>query len=335
MHSSNQKHPSLLRRHSLLGVVLLVALFPLLFAACRSAPEPEQEVSRKNQAARFAEFGNTQYNRGNYDLALRYFDLSLAENVAIDNLPGIAQSYNSIGRVFIAAGNTREAEANFRSAIQFADLAGSSEHRMQAHVNLAVVALQNDDEESARQYLDLARAAVEAREAKPNSILYHNLGILYARQNRFDEARSNIDRARSLNQEDRRWPELASNHYMLASILSRQGRYPEALEEAKRALDYDKRAENSPGIAADLYALGKISANMEDHEDAYQYYLRSLRIHLALNQPGPSMELLALLEETALRTNREQEAVEFAAQRERIESALTSRLAPRERETAR
>lgn len=305
------------------SALLLLVLVPALLAGCRSAPEPEYEVTRKNQAARFAEFGNAQYNRGNYELALRYFDLSLAENVAIDNLPGIAQSYNSIGRVFVAVGNQREAEASFHSAIRFSELAGNTEHRMQAHVNLAVVALQEDDEERATEYLDLALAAVQAGEAKPNAILYHNLGILHARRNRFEEAQDHIERARSMNERDMRWPELASNHYMLASILSRQGRYPEALEQANRALEYDKRAENSPGIAADLYALGRISANMNNHEDAYQYYLRALRINLALNQPGQSIRLLGLLEETALQLNREAEAVEFAAQRERIESVIS------------
>lgn len=309
-------------RSSRLSVIPVVLAIVVSLAGCRSSPEPEREMSRKNQAARYAEFGNTQYNRGNFDLALRYFDLALAENVAIDNLPGIAQSYNSIGRVYSAVGNLPEAEASFLTAVEFAELAGHREHRMQAHVNLGVVALQRNDSASAREFFSTARAAVNAGEAKPNAILYHNMGILYARENEFERAHEYIGRARDLNREHHRWPELASNHYMLASILSRQQRFAEALVQAERALEYDKRAENSPGIAADLYALGVISTRMDAHEDAYQYYLRSLRVYLALNQHKPALRLLGYLEETARITGREAEAEEFLVQQDRIRAAI-------------
>ncbi len=310
-------------RPGTVGAFLILTVLLLPATGCSSAPDtPEYEVTRKNQAARYAELGNAQYNMGNYDLALRYFDMALAENTAVDNLPGIAQSHNSIGRVFIAVGNLTEAKAQFETAIRFADLAEDREYRMQAHVNLGVVALQNNDTEAATRYLQMAEDAVRAEQAEPNAILYHSLGVLNARANRFDDARNYLERARGINREERRWTELASNYYMLASLSSRQGRYEEALGYARQALNYDKRAENSPGIAADLHALGQISEHLDDDENAYQYYLRSLRIYLALNQPRQAVVLLERLEDVASRTNRAAEADEFGSQRERIETAL-------------
>lgn len=313
------------RRRALISAFLLAfAAIGLVVSGCSSAPDtPEFAVARKNQAARHAEFGNEQFNRGNYELALRYFELALAENIAVDNLSGIAQSYNSIGRVYFATGNIAEARAGFLDAIRFADLAENHEHRMQAHVNLAVAAIQEDDTDTAAEYLALANAAVEANEAEPNAILFHNTGVLHARTGRFDEARRYLERARDINRADGQWPELASNHYMLASIASREKRYDAAFEDAALALEYDKRAENSPGIAADLRALGTISTHLGNDDEAYQYYLRSLRVYLALNQPRAAVALLDELAETARRTGREAEAMEFRSQRERIEDALT------------
>jgi tetratricopeptide (TPR) repeat protein len=327
MHSFRRNIKTETAPHPLLMVATALSLLGLILipVGCSSAPDtPEHVVARKNQAARYAEFGNAQFNQGNYDLALRYFDLALTENVAVDNLPGIAQSYNSIGRVYSITGNQAEARTNFLTAIQFADLAENPEHRMQAHVNLGVVALQTGDTSTALEFFQLAQEAIDADQARPSAVLYHSMGTLYARQDQFDRAREQLERAREINEKAGEWTELAGNHYMLASVASRQERFDEAYREANRALEYDKRAENSPGIASDLHALGTISERRGNHDDAYQYYLRSLRIYLALNQARPAAELLGRLEEVARRTGREEEAAGFRNERERIEAAINT-----------
>ena len=306
-----------------LVVALSLAVLILAPTGCSSAPDtPEHTVTRKNQAARYAEFGNTQFNQGNYDLALRYFDLALAENIAVDNLTGIAQSYNSIGRVYSITGNPAEARTNFLTAIKFAELADNTEHRMQAQVNLGVVAMQTGDTRAAREFFQLAQETIDADLAQPSAVLHHSMGTLYAREGQFDRAREELERARDINKESGAWTELAGNHYMLASVASRQGLFDDAYREANRALEYDKRAEHSPGIASDLHALGTISERRGNLEDAYQYYLRSLRVYLALNQARPAAELLGNLEEVAQRTGREEEASGFRVERERIEAAI-------------
>jgi len=310
-------------RSSRYSSTLLAVLIILVLGSCSSAPDrPEREVARKNQATQYVVFGNSYFQQADYPMALQFFNLALEENIAVDNLPGISKSYNSIGRVYAATGDFAEATENYELALQFADLADDDEQRVQTYINRGELALRRGDDDGAITEFERAGAIDAANEELNNAILYHNLGTLYARQGRLDEATEEIERARVINEETDDWVELASNYYMLASIASRRERYAEALSYAQLALDNDKRAENSVGIAADLLALGRISSHLDDQEDAYQYYLRSLRVYLTLNLVDPTIELLELLQETARDMGRSEEAAEFAAQEVRIREAL-------------
>jgi tetratricopeptide (TPR) repeat protein len=111
---------------------------------------------------------------------------------------------------------------------------------------------------------------------------------------------------------------------MLASIASRRGNYDAARDHAIRALDYDKRAENSPGIAGDLNALGAISERQERFEEAYQYYLRSLRIYLSLNRATESVSVLDRLVVVADQLGKRDDAERFEAEQARIRELLAA-----------
>ncbi len=297
----------------------------LVLGGCSSAPDqPDAELARKNQASRYTESGNSFFEQADYDLALSFFELALQENIAVDNLPGIAKSYNSIGRVYAAAGDPEEARANYALAMEFADLANSDPERIETYINRGELALRIGDDGAAITEFERAQEIVATGDDLQNPILLHNLGTLYAREGRLDEAVTQLERARVINEEANNWTELASNYYMLASIASRRQDFATALVNAEQALSYDKRAENSVGIAADLAALGQISERTGDNEDAFQYYLRSLRVYLTLDLVDPTLELLVTLQRVATATGRDADAVEFAAQEARIRSAVRS-----------
>lgn len=249
------------------AAAVLVAL--VILAGCSSAPSvPEETLTRRNQAARFAEAGNGQFNQGNYPLALRYFTMALNENTAIDFLPGIARSHNSLGRVYAAAGQPRDAEDNYRTALAVARLAEDGEQEMQSLVNLGVLALSAGLIDDAIQYFDSAQRVITEERAEESAILLHGRGTILARQQQFAEARELFEEAQRINRDRSNWVELASNYYMLASLASRQQQFDDAYTLANRALEFDRRAEHSPGIAADLLALGIISQRRGDDQQA-------------------------------------------------------------------
>ncbi|MFW5694474.1 MAG: tetratricopeptide repeat protein [Alkalispirochaeta sp.] len=301
--------------------LLLSAL--VIVAGCSSAPDPpDYEVATKNRASQLAEYGNARFQAGDYEMARRFFEEALRENISVDHLPGIAKSHNSLSRVYAITGNLTEAMERAERALEFARIGDDREQEMQAHVNLGEVALRNGDSDAARAAFSEAERIAEARDESLDPILLHNLGTVYAQTGDLDQAEAYFNKARSGNQEAGNWQELASNYYMLASIASRRNDFDTAQNLAESALESDKRAEHAPGIAADLFALGKIRSRQNDDDDAYQYYLRALRVYLAVNDARGSAEVLAALESTAARLDRDSEAREFAAQRQRILEAI-------------
>lgn len=312
-------------RRTLLATALAVALVACTVAlvACSSAPKtPDAEVAVKNQASEYTTFGNSYFAQADYEMALRFFELALQENHSIDNLPGIAKSHNSIGKVYAAVGRYAVAADNYRLAGSFAEIADDKEQLALALINRGELALLVGDDAGASARFDEAQQMVDNEEVPESPILFHNLGTMYARQGDLSQARQNLERARAINEADGDWTELASNYYMLSSLASRESNYDEAFRLATLALEYDKRAENSPGIGTDLAALGRISERRERLEDAYQYYLRALRVYLTLDLVPQTIDTLERLTRVAEETGRESEAVEFAAQRERIVEAL-------------
>ncbi len=303
---------------------LIAALAVVALAVgCSSAPDPpDYEVATKNRASQLAEYGNARFATGDYEMARRFFEQALQENISVDNLPGIATSQNSLARVYGITGNFPEATERAELALEFARIADDQEQEMQAHINLGEIALRTDNTAGAQAAFEAARRIAEGRESSPDPILLHNLGTAYARSGDLEQAREYFNQARSRNEEAANWQELASNYYMLASLASRSGDYETAQTLAESALEADKKAEYAPGIAADLFALGKIRERRSDDEDAYQYYLRALRVYLTVNDARSSAEVLAELEATATRLERSDEAEEFAAQRSRILEAI-------------
>lgn len=331
MHNSDQYEPVLRgddtaaatapRRRGVRHVAS-IAILALAAFGCSSAPDqPEQEVARKNQASRYTEFGNSYFNDADYEMALNFFELALQENIAVDNLPGIAKSYNSIGRVYAATENIAEARENYDMAMQFARLAEDDDQVVQTYINRGELYLREGDSAAALAAFEQARDA-EADDAEINPILYHNLGTLYAREGDFDRAVEHLEIARAANEEAGMWAELASNYYMLSSVAARRESFEAAFDYATTALDYDKRAENSPGIAADLAALGRIRERTGEDEDAYQYYLRALRVYLSLNLATESLDLLGRLSDVADRLGKPDDAERFREERQRIDDLL-------------
>lgn len=299
------------------AVLPLFTMSTLLFLAssCSSSPDPPEAVfDTRNQASRYAEFGNAHFADAQYDLALSFFELALEENTSVDNQPGIAGNHNSIGRVYLAVGRIAAAQSNFRRALEVAGRHDAPEALVQAHANLGELYLYQDRTEEAAAALEEAQAILEAEELGADPIVLHNLAVVRMRQGSLDEAQRLLSEAATLNEERSAWAELASNQYMLASLESRRENLSAAIERAALALEYDKRAENSPGIAKDLHALGRLNRRSGNLEESYDYLQRALRVTIALNQFEETRRNLRLLIEVAGEIGDQEGAEEYKRQ---------------------
>ncbi len=215
----------------------------LFIISCSTSPKQKEEIiEKKNKAAEYAEFGNSYYYQGLFGKAIEFFNLSLAYNGSVDNQPGIVSSYNSLGKVYLARGFLENAEGCFTKAYELAEaleddilIAQSLSHRGELAIR----------RENYNEALTLLQKALERTErgtfegVKP--MIYSNLGTVYRKLGKMDEALTYFDQARNLNAKEKNFGELATVCYKIAALYSEKSEYDKALEFAGYALENDKK----------------------------------------------------------------------------------------------
>jgi tetratricopeptide (TPR) repeat protein len=272
-------------------------LFFCLLVGCSSAPKRQPEViDSRNRAAEYSEFGNTAYGQGDYEGALRFFQLSLAHNAVADDRLGLSDSYNSIGKVYLAQGKDGDAERHFAQAYRIAEDAGDAALMAKSRNNQGEVSYGRGEFQVA---MELFQEALEtgggSLEDPDRAVILHNLGSASRRLEQTTEAEDYYQKALAVNTREEYWAEAASNYYMLASLYLENGRGQEALEMAQGALESDRKVENGPGIAKDYLALGRIATALGDPTRGLDYYERSVFVLRSLEVVRPKQADPALL----------------------------------------
>ncbi len=291
-----------------------------LLGACSTAPKNKSDevAARKNRAAEYTASGNAYYGQAQYAEALSFFNLALADNIAIDNEGGVARSYNSIGKVLMATGDLGRAEESFRQALALARRLEDPSLVSQSANNLGEVYLEREDAPEALRLFEEALAAAgpmapraAAAASAESAVILHNIGSAQKKLGRLDQALDYLNRALAINGELKRHAEMASNHYMIASVLSKKGEFDAARAQAESALRLDKQVENSPGIARDLLALGLISARAGRSTDQYEYLRKSWLIYQTLGLQRDEQAVLTDLADVAERLGKTAEAASY------------------------
>lgn len=295
-----------------------------LLLSCSTAPDPPKaSTEKKNRAAEYTVAGNSYFNEGRYTQALQFFNLALNDNISVDNEPGIIRSYNSIGKVYLAAGYLDEAEQNFRKAVQRAEALQDPHLLAHSKTNLAELSLERQQVEQATALLEEAMSSVDGLDEKDSArdlaIIYHNVGTVQKKRGMLDQADAYFRKALAINLELEQYEEIASNYYMIASIHSKRGEYPAARESIDLALSYDKRVENSLGIAKDLFARGMIEQKAGDDRAAFQSFEKSFEVYRAMYQYSSAAAVLPHLIALAERLGENEEARRFRQLQQQLE----------------
>ncbi len=263
-----------------------VSLFTVAFLSCSTAPTaPDAVYDTRNKAADYAKLGDSFIATGQYDLAERYYREALQADSSVDDLEGVSNAHSSLGRAYLAAGQADEARMQFASALDYARMAGSGPASSIATSGLGELAYRAGDKAQALELFERAVALAD-KDDKSLAVALHDAAVAKAALGRTDEAMADLGRAESINLALRRWTELATNRYVMASLLAAQNRLEDALAMALKALEADKKAENGRGIAGDLAAVASLSTRLGQKAEAWDYWRRCFDSAMAVNDPA-------------------------------------------------
>jgi tetratricopeptide (TPR) repeat protein len=295
-------------------------LLLILLAACSTAPPPPEGVTdRKNQAADFLKSGQAAFIAAQYPQALQYYQMALDLNTAVDNVTGMAVAWNSVSTVQTAMGRTSDAKASLAQARELANASGDRKVILQVEVNLIQADLAAGNNESAAKRLEALKPFPESAEG---ASLEHAQGTLLKATDQPIAALAAYDRALALNKRLSLKQDMATNHFMKASVLDKLERWPECLNELQAALDLDRVMENTLGIGIDWRAIGTVSLKMGKPSDAFDAYVRATRLFQAAGLPDQQRRTVQMLLPVTVSLGRSEETARYKAMLDKLNTPL-------------
>ncbi len=302
-------------------IAVLIATMAV-FAACSSLPKQKTGVyTIQNEAAGYAQTGNSYFAQANYTMAERFFRMALDADFSINNEPGIIASYDSLAKVYLAVGDLPAARAALAGAVSYANQVGTTV--LLAHTQLvsSEIDLTTGNYSEAVTTLKSAISVLEAAHDELLANAYHDLGSAYKGLGEYPAAMKYLEEALALHTAANQVALSASDQYMIASVDSKQGNLAEAFVHAHDALRLDKQMENTPGIGSDLRALGIISERQGKTSPAYDYYYSALQVFRTTSDSAYVMDLLKRLEVLSTTMGRTADAAGYAAAIKKLQDA--------------
>lgn len=274
----------------------LIALAAAAATGCSSAPKPPDAVFVvANQGAEYAKLAEAQLAQGKLEESLRLYEEARRAYSSVDDLRGVASTRAALGRAWLAAGKLEEAEREFGLALDYARMAGGGDAASAALSGLGELAWRRGEAAEALRLFSEA-ASLAGKDSAALAVALHDSATVQAATGAVAEAKAGLARSAAINLRLKRWTELASDRYVLASILAKEGDLEGALREADAALDADRRAENGRGLVLDLAASARILQRLGREAEAYGRWRRSFDAALAVDDAaGVRKALEALL----------------------------------------
>jgi tetratricopeptide (TPR) repeat protein len=282
-----------------------------LLREIKAAPlDPEVEGLARYVEGRWAE------QRGDFSLAVRCYQASLALNRASDHLLRQAQVLGDLGLAYRAMGRLSDALDSLQAALDIYRAAGETEPIVEAlsHVGsvhtdrgqweqarlcfdegLAMAATPEDRSallvnvgvwhqaqgqfDAARQCLADALSTYRQASDRPSCArVLNNLGLLALEQRRLDDARSHLTEALALNQSLGDWPNMARVLGNLTLAAQAEGNLPDAIQHCTQAIESVREIGDARAEGIFLNLRGLAYADLGDWESARADHEQSLAL---------------------------------------------------------
>ena len=205
--------------HCLFKIILCFICFSFV-PGCSSTPkgdESDKSFDIRNRASENAKHGDNYFNLAQYAQALKFFELSLKDNISVNNEAGMVKTYNSIGKVYLAQGLYDLAANNFNKAYTLAKKISDSILLSQSENNLGEVYLRLGNPQEALILFESSikkiedynfsqpdnstrnDGVIEVKDHRP--ILYHNAGMAYKQLNDLIKSIELLNKALTMNTE--------------------------------------------------------------------------------------------------------------------------------------
>lgn len=259
---------------------LLLVITAAVCLACASAPAPPKVSEDIHQGIRHLNQGAADYNKGCYLKALQHIQESHERFALVDDLPGSADSLNTLANIYYRLGDYRSALLVYDEAIALFERLDQRTGQIRAMANKSAALIAAGKLDDATLVLDHADDIAEGSHILDSLRLKTRALLRIARDDSQGAERLLSAALKAASQSEREL--LADIHYTLAQLKLTIQQPQEAVSHLKIALKLDRAAGAYFSIGLDLAALGSCYENFADYAEAVNYYKRSLKIFALL-----------------------------------------------------
>ena len=263
--------------------LLILSLTAALCLACAAAPAPRRIRNDARLSLRHLNKGASYYNKGCYAKALAHLREAHERFTAADDLPGTAESLNSIANTYYRLGDFQKALVLYDEAIMLFRQLGQTSGQVRALANKAAVLIADGQPDMASTALDQAEKAAGGRPILLALRMKTRAMLLLAR-NMPGEAQTVLMGALSAAA-NTDLSVRADIQYTLGHLMLTTENPETALSHLEAALEIDRGNGAYFSVAMDLAALGTGCDQLSRYDDAAGYYRRSIKIFALLQAP--------------------------------------------------
>lgn len=180
---------------------------------------------------------------GQFDDALKQFEVAEKLNREIPGTPQLAHELNSIGMLHGRTGRFSDAALVHKEALEISRKADDKPEIARSLRLLGILYRNLDDEEQGSEYLREALNHIQERNRREAIILNAEVGIALMQLERFDEAASYIEKAAAMAAVSGNSPNKVNAYSRMADLQLARGNWEEARRWADRAYrEFDKVA---------------------------------------------------------------------------------------------
>ncbi|MHA2363779.1 MAG: tetratricopeptide repeat protein [Candidatus Hodarchaeales archaeon] len=244
----------------------------------------EQENTQASIATFYHVTGNINTDKGDPDLALKYFEKSLTIRESIGNKQMIAFSYNNIGNVYSEKGEFDRALEYYQKSLAIDEELGNKQDIAYAINNIGFVYQLKGEPDVALEYFQKSLAIFELINTKHDIANSYSLfGHVYLRKGNLEEALMYYKKAADINENIGNKSGISDSYANFGRIYRAKGELELALEYFQKSLSISSSIGSKGGEAGINNLIGSIYFEKGKYDQAQLYFNKSLNYARSIN----------------------------------------------------
>jgi tetratricopeptide (TPR) repeat protein/CHAT domain-containing protein len=231
--------------------------------------------------------------RGDYDAALRQYQLSLKIDEELDDRAGVARSLNHMGNLHYRRGDYDAALEEYHLSLGIFEKLGDQAALTSLLHNVGTIYQSCGDYDTALQQYQLSSKIAEElgdREGIASSL--HQVGMIHQDRGDYDVALQHFHLSLKIFEELGDREGIASSLHQVGMIHQDRSDYDAALQHYQLSLNIREEVGDRRGVAESLHQIGMIHQRLGNYDAALQQYQFSLKILEELgNRAGVAISL--------------------------------------------